>query len=64
VVLGVAITRGATPMPETAIWSRNTLRLMADAAVLPATTVMVTLYVLAAIGVLGNLVYPLIFGAG
>jgi hypothetical protein len=61
-VLGVSSIRGSTPMPATPIWSRDTLRLMADAALLPATVVMVVLYTLAAISVLGNLVYPLVFG--
>ena len=62
VLLGVAVTRGGTPMPATPLWSRDTLRLMADAAGLPATPTMVVLYSLGAIGVLGNLAYPLIFG--
>ena len=63
-LLGVAVTRGTTPMPATPLWSRDTLRLMSDAATLPALPVTVVLYALAAIGVLGNLVYPLVFGVG
>jgi hypothetical protein len=61
-VAGVAMARGTTPMPETPIWSRDTLGLLSAAAGLRAVAVIATLYALAAIGVLGNLVYPLAFG--
>jgi hypothetical protein len=61
-VAGVAIARGTTPMPESAIWTRSTLTLLAEAAGLPAVAVIAVLYVLAAISVLGNVVHPLVFG--
>ena len=61
-VAGVAMARGTTPMPETPIWSRPTLTLLAEAAALPTLAVVGVLYGLAAIGVLGNLVHPLVLG--
>jgi hypothetical protein len=61
-VAGVAMSRGTTPMPESAIWTRSTLTLLSDAAALPAVAVMSVLYALAVIGVLGNVGHPLVFG--
>jgi len=62
VAAGVAMARGTTPMPESAIWTRSTLTLLADAAALPALAVIAVLYTLTAISVLGNVVHPLVFG--
>jgi hypothetical protein len=61
-VTGVAIGRGVTPMPETPIWSPATLRLMAAAANVPGVPTLAVLYGLGAVGVLGNLVFPLVVG--
>jgi hypothetical protein len=63
-VAGVAMARGLPPMPETPIWSRDTLGLLSSAAGLRPLPVIVTLYLLTLLGVLGNLVYPLVFGVG
>jgi ABC-type microcin C transport system permease subunit YejB len=63
-VAGVAMARGLPPMPETPIWSRDTLGLLSEAAGLRPAPVIVTLYLLTLLGVLGNLVYPLTFGVG
>lgn len=56
---GVALGRGTVPMPRAPIWSRETLTLIARSAQVPPTPTMVALYVLAAVGVLGNIVIPL-----
>ena len=61
-VAGVAMARGTTPMPQTPIWSRDTLGLLAAAARLRPLPVIATLYLLATLGVAGNLLFPLIFG--
>lgn len=61
-VAGVAMARGMPPMPETPIWSRDTLGQLSSAAGLRPVPVIVTLYVLTLLGVLGNLIYPLTFG--
>jgi hypothetical protein len=61
-VAGVSMARGTTPMPQTPIWSRDTLGLLASAAGLRPVPVMATLYALTVVGVLGNLLFPLIFG--
>ena len=61
-VAGVAMARGLPPMPQTPIWSRDTLGLLSAAAGLRPAPVIATLYTLTLLGVLGNLVYPLVFG--
>jgi hypothetical protein len=61
-VAGVAMARGMPPMPETPIWSRDTLGLLSSAAGLRPGPVIATLYLLTLLGVLGNLIYPLAFG--
>jgi len=61
-VAGVAMVRGLPPMPQTPIWSRDTLGLLSAAAGLRPVPVIATLYVLTLLGVLGNVVYPLVFG--
>lgn len=61
-VAGVAMARGYPPMPQTPIWSRDTLGLLSQAAGLRPMPVTATLYALTLLGVLGNLIYPLTFG--
>jgi hypothetical protein len=62
-VAGVAMARGLPPMPQTPIWSRDTLGLLSSAAGLRPAPVIATLYLLTVLGVLGNVIYPLAFGA-
>jgi hypothetical protein len=61
-VVGVAISRGAVPMPRTPIYSPPTLRLIARSSGAPVTGFLVAFYVLLGFGLLGNLLLPLLLG--
>ena len=61
-VVGVAISRGTVPMPNTPIWSPSTLRLIARSAGAPQTGFVVAFYLLLGFGVIGNLLLPILFG--
>lgn len=59
-VIGFFYHRGPAALPAARIWSPTLLRTVVTSLGLPAIPVIAVLYVLAAIGLLGNLVVPLI----
>ncbi len=59
-VVGFFLNRGTVPLPEGAIWSPIGLRALARALGLPVGGVMALVYGLIGLGVLGNVVVPLL----
>ena len=59
-VVGFSLHRGQVALPDAAIWAPVTLKAVAGSVGLPPAPVMAVLYVLGALGVLGNLVVPLL----
>ena len=59
-VVGFFINRGTVPLPPKPIWSPIGIEALGRALGLPARVLLVTLYGVGAVGVLGNLVVPLV----
>jgi hypothetical protein len=59
-VVGVYLHRGASPLPESPVWSPVTLRAVAAGLELPPVPVTAVLYGLAAVGIIGNVIVPLV----
>lgn len=59
-VVGFFINRGTVPLPPKPIWSPVGIEVLGRALGLPARVLLVGLYGLGAVGVLGNLVVPLV----
>jgi hypothetical protein len=59
-VVGFFINRGTVPLPPKPIWSPVGIAVLGRALGLPARVLLVALYGLGAVGVLGNLVVPLV----
>ena len=59
-VVGFFINRGTVPLPPKPIWSPLGIAALGRALGLPARVLLATLYGLGAVGVLGNLVVPLV----
>jgi hypothetical protein len=59
-VSGFFLNRGTVELPSSKLWTPTALRAFVAPLALPPTPVLATLYVLAAIGVVGNLVVPLV----
>lgn len=56
------LNRGTVPLPDGPIWSRTGLSALAEALDLPRLPVMVVVYGLVLLGVLGNIVIPVLVG--
>jgi hypothetical protein len=61
-VVALFLNRGTVPLPEAPIWSPTGLRALAEALALPAIGVMVAVYGLIGLGVVGNVVVPVLTG--
>ncbi|HET9655556.1 MAG TPA: hypothetical protein VFP72_09395 [Kineosporiaceae bacterium] len=59
-LIGFFLNRGTVPLPPKPIWSPVGIAALARALNLPFRPLLVTLYVLGAIGVAGNLVLPMV----
>lgn len=59
-VVGFFLNRGTVPLPPKPIWSPVGLAALARAMDLPSRVVMVGLYGLCGLGVVGNLVVPVL----
>jgi hypothetical protein len=59
-VVAFFLNRGTVPLPEGPIWSRVGLGALAEALALPAIAVMAAVYGLIGLGVLGNVVVPML----
>ncbi len=59
-VVGAFLNRGTVPLPAGPIWAPDGLRELARALGWPAAPVLVGVYGLAAAGVLGNIVLPVL----
>jgi hypothetical protein len=59
VFTGLAMRGASGVLPQQAVWSPFTLRLIAERLGIPAVPLMVVLYGLTALGVLGNVILPL-----
>jgi hypothetical protein len=60
-LVGFFLHRGTVPLPEGAkLWSPGLLRVVLEPLGLPARPVILLLYLLTAIGLIGNLVVPLL----
>ncbi len=61
-VIGYYLNRGTTPLPSAPVWSPTMVRAVAEPLDLPAGPLAAVLYGLAVIGVVGNIVVPLLRG--
>jgi hypothetical protein len=61
-VVGFFLNRGTVPLPPKPIWSPVGISALGRALGLPALALIVGLYGLGAVGVLGNLVLPILAG--
>jgi hypothetical protein len=61
-VVGLFLNRGTVPLPGKPIWSPMGVAMLARSLGLPVRVLLAVLYGLGAVGVLGNLLVPLIRG--
>jgi hypothetical protein len=59
-LVGFFYHRGTVALPQAKIWTPTMLRAVVGALELPAVPFIVVLYVLGGIGVIGNLLVPLL----
>jgi hypothetical protein len=59
-LVGFFYHRGAAALPEARLWSPTLLRPLAEALGLPAVPVIAVLYLFGAVGVVGNLLVPMV----